>query len=59
MLEVGTKVIITAVPAPMYDCYIGKEAKVGAHVGEVTGHQQFLVDGSKALYLPEESVKPM
>jgi hypothetical protein len=56
MIEIGTKVIINKVPSPMYEGFIGKEAKAAEKKGDVSGNQQFLVDGTKAIYLPEDHV---
>lgn len=57
MLPHDTKVIIKKVPSPMYESAIGKEAKAQNKVGEVSGDQQFVFDGAKALYLPEDHVE--
>lgn len=57
MLPADTKVIIKKVPSPMYAEHVGKEAKAQPKVGEVSGNQQFVFDGAKAIYLPEDHVE--
>lgn len=56
-IEEGTKVKIIAVPSEMYQFLMGKEAKAGAHCGEVSGRRQFLFDGTKAVYLDDSQVE--
>lgn len=53
MLPNDTKVTITKAISPMYDFTVGKEAKAQEKKGDVSGNQQFIFDGAKAIYLPE------